>query len=108
MKFKIGDTIIVTLGKDKDRKGKITAVYPKANEVKVPGVHIVKKHMKRKDEKNAGGIVEIVKPIATSKIALICPSCSKQTRIGYLVTKNLPAGRQAEKVRVCRKCHKKI
>ncbi len=101
MKFKVGDIIIVTLGKDKGRKGKIDAVYPKVNEVKVPGVHIVKKHMKRKDEKNAGGIVEIVKPIATSKVALLCPSCGKQTRIGYLVAKN-------EKVRVCRKCHKKI
>ena len=101
MKFKVGDIIIVTLGKDKGRKGKIDAVYPKVNEVKVPGVNIVKKHMKRKDEKNAGGIVEIVKPIATSKVALLCPSCGKQTRIGYLVAKN-------EKVRVCRKCHKKI
>lgn len=101
MKFKIGDTIIVTLGKDKGRKGKIDAVYPMSHLVKVPGIHIVKKHMKRKDDKTAGGIVEIVKPIMTSKVALICPACNKQTRIGYLVTKT-------EKVRVCRKCHKKI
>lgn len=108
MKFKVGDTIIVTLGKDKGRKGKIDAVYPKTYEVKVPGVHIVKKHMKRKDDKNAGGIVEIVKPIAVSKVALICPSCSKMTRIGYVVGKNLTAGKAGEKVRVCKKCHKKI
>ena len=101
MKFKIGDTIIVTLGKDKGRKAKIDAVYPKSNEIKAPGIHVIKKHMKRKDEKTAGGIVEIVRPIATSKVALICPSCGKQTRIGYLVAKN-------EKVRVCRKCNKKI
>jgi large subunit ribosomal protein L24 len=57
--------------------------------------------MKRKDDKNPGGIIDLVKPIGMGKIALVCPSCGKPTRVGYLVTKN-------EKVRVCKKCGKKI
>ncbi len=101
MKFKKGDTIIVTVGKDKGHKGKIEKVNPEDVTVVVPGVNVSKRHMKRKDDKNPGGIIDIVKPINVSKLALICPSCGKPTRIGILVSKN-------EKVRICRKCGKKI
>jgi len=101
MKFKKGDAIIVTTGKDKGHKGKIEKLFPQEGTVTVAGVNISKRHMKRKDDKNPGGIIDIVKPINVSKLALVCPACGKQTRIGWLVSKN-------EKVRVCRKCGKKI
>jgi len=101
MKYKKGDTIIVTVGKDKGHKGKIDRVLPTEAKVVVAGVNVFKRHMKRRDDKNPGGIIDIVKPIDVAKIALVCPSCSKPTRVGYLVAKN-------EKVRVCRKCGKKI
>ena len=101
MKFKKGDTIVVTIGKDKGHKGKIEKVFPDVGKVTVPGVNIFKRHMKRKDDKNPGGIIDIVKPIDVSKIALVCASCGKPTRIGMLVSKT-------EKVRICRKCGKKI
>lgn len=101
MKLKKGDTIIVTVGKDKGRKGKVETIFPKTSEIVVAGINVVKRHLKRKDEKNPGGIIDVVRPIATSKVALVCPSCGKPTRVGFLVAKN-------EKVRVCRKCGKKI
>jgi len=101
MKYKKGDTIIVTVGKDKGKKGKIEKIFPASSKLLIPGINVFKRHMKRKDEKNPGGIIDIVKPIAVSKIALVCPSCGKPTRIGMLVTKS-------EKVRICRKCEKKI
>jgi large subunit ribosomal protein L24 len=101
MKLKKGDTITVTVGKDKGKTGKIEEVFPKLAAVVVAGVHVVKKHMKRRDEKNPGGIVEVVRPIDVSKVALVCPNCNKLTRVGYLIAKN-------EKVRICRKCGKKI
>lgn len=101
MKLKKGDIIIVTIGKDKGHKGKIEKLFPQNNMVVVPGVNVSKRHMKRKDDKNPGGIIDIVKPIDVSKVALVCPACGKPTRIGMLVSKN-------EKVRICRKCGKKI
>lgn len=101
MKLKKNDTIVVTIGKDKGRTGKIEKVFPKLGEVLVAGINVVKKHTKRRDEKNPGGIIDITKPINSSKVALMCPSCNKPTRVGYLVTKT-------EKIRVCRKCGKKI
>lgn len=101
MKYKKGDTIIITVGKDKGKKGKIEKIYPKLNAVTVAGVNVFKRHMKQRDEKHPSGIIELVKPITVAKTALICPACGKVTRIGTLVAKN-------EKVRMCKKCGKKI
>lgn len=101
MKFKKNDSIIVTVGKDKGHKGKIDKVFPDEGKVTVSGVNVFKRHTKRKDDKNPGGIMDIVKPIHVAKIALVCSACGKPTRVGYLVAKN-------EKVRICRKCGKKI
>ncbi len=101
MKLKKGDQIIVTVGKDKGRKGKIEEVFPGSGEVLVVGINMFKKHMKRRDEKNPGGIIEKPRPMVTSKVALICPHCNLPTRVGYLVMKG-------EKERICRKCKQKI
>jgi len=101
MKFKKNDQIIVTLGKDKGRKGKIESVNHSEDTVLVPGVNMYKRHMKRRDEKHAGGIMDFARPLKTSKIALLCPKCNHQTRIGYSVTGK-------EKYRICKKCEQKI
>lgn len=97
MKLKKGDEVIVILGKDKGRKGKIERVFPKTGKVLIPGINIVKKHLKPRKEGEKGGIVEIAKPIAVSKVALICPKCGKKTRVGWLITKET-------KERICKKC----
>ena len=101
MKLKKGDQIIVTVGKDKGKKGKVEKVFPKDGAVVVPGVNIVKKHEKKRDEQHPGGIIEFVKPITMGKIALICPKCGKPTRVGYRIIKN-------EKERICKKCEQVI
>src|SRR3989304_6914094 len=97
MKLKAGDTVIVTRGKDRGKKGKIDRVDAKSNTVLLPGINVYKKHLKRKDEKNLGGIIDFVRPLTVSNVALVCPSCGKVTRVGYLVVKG-------EKERICRKC----
>lgn len=101
MKLKKGDTVIVTLGKDKGKKGKIEKVFPKEDAIMIAGVNIVKRHMKKRDEKNPGGIIEIPKALDVSKVALICPACGKPTRVGYVMGKG-------EKTRICRKCKRNI
>lgn len=98
MKFKKGDEVMVTVGKDRGKKGKIETVLQKQNEVLVSGLNMFKRHMKAKSEGKAGGIIDIFKPLALAKIALICPKCGKQTRIGYIKDKD------ESKSRICRKC----
>lgn len=100
LKFKAGDKVEVKMGKDKGRKGTIERVFPKQGTALVPGLNIYKKHVKGIPGQK-GGIYEIPRPLHFGKIAVICPSCKKATRIGF----NL-AGK--EKVRVCKKCGKEI
>ncbi|MFZ5845348.1 MAG: 50S ribosomal protein L24 [Patescibacteria group bacterium] len=101
MKFKKGDTVIVTIGKDKGKKGKIEKVFPKEHAVLVTGVNLYKRHLKKRDERQPHGIVELSRPLMLAKVALVCPACGKPTRAGFLLTR-------AEKVRTCRKCQQKI
>lgn len=101
MKFIKGDNVLVTAGKDKGKKGKIEKIFPDEARVLVHGVNSFKRHTKKRDEKNPGGIIEHFRPLPVGNIALVCPSCGKPTRVGYLMTKN-------EKMRICRKCGQKI
>lgn len=101
MKFRKNDEIIVTAGKDKGKKGKIETVFPEAQKVLVPGVNMYKRHMKKKDEKTPGGIIDKPRELPVANVALICPKCGKQTRIGFLTSKK-------QKDRICKKCGQKI
>ncbi|OGF98857.1 50S ribosomal protein L24 [Candidatus Gottesmanbacteria bacterium RIFCSPHIGHO2_02_FULL_39_14] len=101
MKLKKGDEVIITAGKDKGKRGKIDRTYPKKETVLLPGLNIYKRHLKRRDEKNPGGIIPLPRPLPVANVALICPKCGKQTRVGYKIDKN-------KKSRICRKCHSAI
>lgn len=101
MKFKKGDQVKVTGGKDEGKTGKVDKVFPKESLILVSGVNIYKRHLKTRDPKRPSGIVDITKPLPVSRIALICPKCDKTTRVGFKLE-------GAVKVRICRKCGKEI
>ena len=100
LKFKLQDTVKVTIGKDKGREAKVEKILPKEMKVVLPGVNMYKKHVKTVGE-TKGGIYDIPRPLSFGKIALVCPKCKKITRVGFKF-----AGDQ--KVRICRKCGKEI
>lgn len=100
MKLKKSDNIIVITGKDKGRKGKIEKIFLKQNKALIPGINMYKKHVKKTD-KNKGGIIEFAKPIAISKVALVCSECGKKTRTGFIIV-------EKENKRICKKCNKII
>lgn len=100
MKFKKGDTVKVTAGKDKNREGKIEKIFPKSSRVLIPGINVYKKHVKG-FQNQKGGIYEVPRPLPFSKIALVCPRCKKQTRVELKQTGE-------EKVRVCKKCKRQL
>jgi large subunit ribosomal protein L24 len=99
-KFKTGDLVKVTLGKDRGRKGKIEKVLLKKQAVLIPGINLYKKHVKGAEGRKAG-IYEIPRPLDFAKIALVCPKCKKPTRVGFKIV-------EQEKLRVCKKCKKEI
>jgi large subunit ribosomal protein L24 len=83
IRLKKNDVIVVRSGKYKGQTGKITATHPRDNTVTVEGINIVKKHIKPNRQYPQGGIIEITKPIAVSKVGIIDPVTKKPVRIKY-------------------------
>ena len=99
MHLKKNDTVEVTAGKDKGKRGRVLSVSPAANRAVVEGVGYVKRHTKANPQKNIkGGIMERESAVHASNLLVVCGECGKATRVGR---KFLQDG---SKVRVCRKC----
>lgn len=101
MKFKKGDQVKVTAGKDRGKSGEISQVFPSKNKVLVKGVNLYKRHLKSR-EGVEGGIFSIERPLPTASIAIICPTCKKPTRVGYTQPE------KGQKVRICKLCKAEI
>lgn len=101
MKIQKGDKIIIITGKDRGKTGKVEKTYPAKQMILIEGVNIFKKHIKPTKRNPQGGIIDVVKPLKLSNVMLICPHCSKATRIGI---KNTDKG----KIRICRRCHESV
>ncbi|QQE74689.1 50S ribosomal protein L24 [Brevibacillus composti] len=97
MHVKKGDTVIVITGKDKGKKGRVLAAYPKKDRVLVEGINLIKKHSRPSQTNPQGGIVTQEAPIHVSNVSLIDPKSGKATRIGYKVLDNGQKVRYAKK-----------
>jgi large subunit ribosomal protein L24 len=100
MKFRVGDTVLVTGGKDKGKKGQITQVIRQENAVVVDGMNMYVKHVKPQGGQ-AGQKVSRSRPLPTAKVAILNNE-GKQDRIGYKVAKD------GSKVRVFKKTGKEV
>jgi large subunit ribosomal protein L24 len=89
-KIKKNDDVIIIAGKDKGNRGSVLSVLE--DHVLVGGINKVKKHQKPNPVKGeAGGIVEIEKPIHVSNVAIYNASTKKADRVGV---KTLDDGRK--------------
>ncbi len=95
MKIKKGDTIKVIAGKDKDKEGKVIAVYAKKHRVLVEGVNMVTKHTKPSIANQQGGIIQKEAPIDISNVMYLHKG--QATRIGFKIQED------GKKVRVAKK-----
>jgi large subunit ribosomal protein L24 len=100
LKIKTGDNVQILLGKDRGKSGKILRVWTKENKVLVENINIYKRHVK-KTAQHEGGVLDIPKPVNSSNVSLICPSCKKTTRVGIKIEGN-------NKMRICKKCNEEI
>lgn len=101
MKIKKGDTVLITSGKDKGRKGKVLGAFPEEGRILIEGINLRKKHQRPKKSGEKGQIVEMPGPIHISNVKLICSKCGKATRIKYKIT-------EGKKHRICKKCGQEI
>lgn len=101
MKIKKGDEVKLASGKDKNKTGKVVRVFPREGSLLVEGLNVFKKHSRPRESGKKGEIILVPKPLKSSTVRLICPSCHKITRVGY----NLEGD---SKVRICKKCGKTL
>ena len=80
-KSKVGDTVRVIAGADKNNEGKVLSIDHKNHRVVVEGVHMVKKHTKPSMQNQNGGIVEQEAAIDISNVMLLVDG--KASRVGF-------------------------
>ena len=102
MEIKKGDKVKILTGKDRGKTGKILKVIKEVGKVSVEGANIRIKHMRPKKEGEKGQRIQFPASMDLSNIILVCPKCSKTTRVG---SKRLE---DKSKVRVCKKCKEVI
>jgi len=98
MKVRKGDTVEVLQGRDRSKKGTILEAFPKEERIVVEGVNTYKRHRKPKRKGEKGQIVEVNASIPVSNVLLVCPKCSKKTRVGYVIDGS------GKKDRQCKQC----
>ena len=95
-KLKKEDTVQITTGKDKGKRGRVLKILREKDRVVVEGANLVKKAKKRKNKQDRGGIIEVEAAIHYSNVAIVCKKCGP-TRIGYKIDGD-------SKIRICKKC----
>jgi large subunit ribosomal protein L24 len=92
-----GDTVVVVAGKDKGKQGEVLRTLPREQKIVVKGVNILKRHTKAGRSAGGnraiqGGVVDFEAPLDYSNVMLVCPLCSRPTRIRHTV---LESGQKA-------------
>ena len=106
MHVRKNDLVMIITGKDKGTKGKITAAFPKTGKVIVEGANMVTRHQKARNAMQPGGIIKKEAFIDASNVMVVCPKCSKATRVAHkAVEVTGKDGKVSTKnVRICKKC----
>ena len=97
LKIKKNDTVVVLSGKDRGKQGKVLGTVPADGKVVVEGINMVTCHVKPRKQGEQGGIVKREAALAACKVQVVCPKCSKATRVAHKVE-------NGKKTRVCKHC----
>jgi large subunit ribosomal protein L24 len=100
--LKINDQVEVIAGKDKGRVGKVIKVNATDGKAIVEKINMIKRHTKPSQMNQQGGIIEKEAPLDASNLMVICPKCSKTSRVGKKILED------GSKVRICKKCTESV
>jgi len=102
MKIRRNDTVVIIIGKDKGKRGKVRHVWPDKERVIVEGANMIKRHSRARRAARQAGIIELEAPIHVSNVMLVCQKCGKPTRVSFLFLAD------GKKVRICNSCREVI
>jgi len=95
-RVKKNDDVKVMAGKEKGKSGRVLFVDQSKGRVLVAGVNMVKKAVRKKQQNDRGGIIEMEAPIHVSNVMVVCKKCGP-VRTGYRYDNE-------KKIRFCKKC----
>jgi large subunit ribosomal protein L24 len=98
------DTVVVSAGAFRKKQGKVLKVFPDSEQVIIENVNIIKRHTRPSQKNPQGGVVQKEGRIRAANIMVICPKCSKPTRIGHTHVKDATSGKQ-KAMRTCKQCN---
>ena len=101
-RIKKNDVVMVTSGKDKGKTAKVLRAYRDTSRVLLEGVNLVKKHVRRTQENQQGGIVRMERPISISNVMFFCKNCNRPVKTGFSLSKD------GVKSRFCKRCKQAI
>ena len=105
MNIKKNDKVKILAGKDKGKIGKVLQVFPAKGKASIEGLNILIKHLRPSRKGEKGQRIEFPAPMDITNLMLVCPRCSKTTRVGH---KFIEAAGKKKKMRVCKKCQEII
>lgn len=91
------DKVRVIAGDEKGKTGEVLKIIPGKNRALVSKINIAIKH-KKPTQKDPGGRIEIERPIAISKLAVVCAKCGKPTKVKFDLLAD------GKKIRICKNC----
>ena len=97
-KIKKGDTVQVTRGRDKGKRGRVLEVFPETGRVRVDGVNVQKRHLRPGANQKFpnGGIIDRPGKISLASVMFYSDKLGRPVRVGI---KTLADGK---KVRISR------
>ena len=98
------DTVLVVTGNSSGKQGKVLKVFPDTAQVIIENVNIIKRHARPSQKNPQGGVVQKEGPIRASNVMVICPKCSKASRVGHKHIKDATSGKK-KTVRICKQCN---
>jgi large subunit ribosomal protein L24 len=98
MHVRKGDTVVVTTGKEKGKRGRVLRVLHDKGRVVVERINMVKRHTRPTQSNPRGGILEKEGSLEASNVSLWCNKCTAPRRHRHEIRENQP------KRRVCVKC----
>jgi large subunit ribosomal protein L24 len=101
MKIKTGDKVKIIHGKEKGKEGVVLQIFPKQERIVVEGMHMMTRHIKRRNKEQPGQAIKFPSPFAISNVQLISSKTGKYGRVGFKTILS-QEGEKKKKIRILR------
>jgi large subunit ribosomal protein L24 len=101
MRVNKDDQVVILSGSQRkplNKQYRVLTVDKENGKVTVEGVNVVQKAVRRSRRNPRGGMLSMEMPVSMSNVQVVCPKCSKPTRVGARFAED------GAKYRVCKKC----